>query len=312
MSAKALDSVEVELAAVPFSEKGLSDLAKALVESGSMSAHAFNSWCSRMAPLAVRWERSQQQKEKPALPKVVKPSHARKPAKERVGEPSENDQPQQDKKPSKNDLKLAGFIKVHPDCAAMSWKDIRDASKEKVTEWYHSHHSTMELVHGKSDVHAFLSSRGLVDSEINMSKAWFPYFQERRELYVELFPPKVIPLERESATEDIVFKAPKDVEPAAETTVVSQSGESGSKELVLDPPQVATGTSRGETVSLIPILGIDPNMIQGQYQRPIPTLASLGYGIPPEVNKDNRGMGRGSNRERKKPYGRGRGRGRRN
>jgi len=181
-AAKTVEKVEIDL-----SEKGLTELARMLVQSGRMSAPSFTNWCSRVAPSASRWARSQSDAKEAAAGtsgkagnrKGSKTTNTAAPVAVQPG----NTSVKVNKKTVNDGLKFSGFIKAHPYESVGSWAEVLSASSEDKERWMMDHLMVRGKAPSKETVLNILGGFGLNEAEIKQSRAWFPFLPDSSAQY---------------------------------------------------------------------------------------------------------------------------------
>jgi hypothetical protein len=239
MSSKASDFAnKVETVEIDLSEKGLTDLAKMLVQSGRMSAPSFTNWCSRVSPQASRWARAQKEDASKAGPE--------KKAKEGGSKATlKGEQKAGKAKDVKNVPKLSGFKKAWPAISLTTWEGVLDASEALKRTWYVHNKAKLNMDSDrKVAAQTYLQSLGLTEDEMKASRAWFPILPglKEKELYdsipdeeVECPPPDPGPV-------DSMTVSPSADGKVAAPAVVSYASVVGVPTLVTDQAG-RTGTS---------------------------------------------------------------------
>jgi hypothetical protein len=236
MSSETLERIET--VEIDLSERGLTELAKMLVQSGRMSAPSFTNWCSRVSPQASRWARADQ------VPSRAGKAKGKKPNNDGSSRTTPKDESRAGKPVGVKDAhKLSGFKKAWPDVNVKTWKEVLGASEALKRTWMTRHKMIMDVQDRKTAAQTHLAGLNLSEEELRHSRAWFPLFpgDDNKELYDSI----TTSAETPQQSEDTV---PSNTGPALktgdkETTEPSNAWEGGSPKLVIDQTG-STGTSQ--------------------------------------------------------------------
>jgi hypothetical protein len=186
----------VEKVEIDLSEKGLTDLARMLVQSGRMSAPSFSNWSSRVSSQASRWARANRESSKAGK--------GSKPNKEGGSKTAPKDESKPGKPVSVKDAnKLSGFKKAWPGVNINTWKGVLSASEALRRSWMVRHKEALGNSQNRREAaQAFLAQFGLNEAEMKQSRAWFPLLpgDDNKELYKSISIEAEIPQQEEDTS----------------------------------------------------------------------------------------------------------------
>jgi hypothetical protein len=192
-----IEKVEIDL-----TEKGLTELAKMLVQSGRMSAPSFTNWCSRVSPQASRWARPKRESSKAGKAKSGPNNTERGSLPKATPKGGSNSG-----KPVsvKDAYKLSGFKKAWPDVRIDTWKEVLSAPVALKRTWFNCHKTILDNVQDrKAAAQAHLAKFNLNEDEFKHSRAWFPLLpgKDDKELYDSITVGAALPPSNDTAASD--------------------------------------------------------------------------------------------------------------
>jgi hypothetical protein len=191
MSTKAPVVTNVEKVEVDLTEKGLTELAKMLVQSGRMSAPSFTNWCSRVSSQGSRWARIAQGDSSMTGKPGKRPEKKKVRSIATAAKDGDTSEGSKSKKSIKDGFKLSGLKKANPPFDTTSWESVLASSDEVKTQWYQWTKTFLSMAENKAlATRELFNSLNLSEEEMKGSRAWFPILpgKAEKELYDGITP----------------------------------------------------------------------------------------------------------------------------